>query len=178
MVKCVNCILLLVLSSTIGSHIYRFLGYVVSLQARSCNEMGFPTIFNSKQFSPYTLLTFTFGTQLVMEPGGNEPGPRLDLVISWTLSDNRGGRDAPLRADRRKREASKLRLAGWPYGDKIILKFWPWYCCKECCFLAAVNDMGFSQCNIVRLRYEGEIYARIWVESELLGRGHNFSKKA
>ena len=28
------------MSSTIGSHICRFLGYVVSLQAHSCNEMG------------------------------------------------------------------------------------------------------------------------------------------
>ena len=44
-------ILLLVLASTIGSHICNFLGYVVSLQARSCNEMAFPSFFNNIQFS-------------------------------------------------------------------------------------------------------------------------------
>ena len=41
---------LLVLSSTMGSHICRFIGYVVSLQARSCNEMGFPSFFNNIRF--------------------------------------------------------------------------------------------------------------------------------
>ena len=40
-----------IVASTIGSHIYRFLGYVVSLQARFCNEMGFPSIFNDIHFS-------------------------------------------------------------------------------------------------------------------------------
>ena len=43
-------ILLLVLSSTIGSHVCRFLGYVIFLQARSCHEMGFPSFFNNIQF--------------------------------------------------------------------------------------------------------------------------------
>ena len=38
-------VLLLVLCSTIGTHICRFFGYVVSTQARSCNEMG--TFFNN-----------------------------------------------------------------------------------------------------------------------------------
>ena len=38
-------------SSTIGSHIFHLLGYVVSIQAGSCNEMGFPSFFNNIQFS-------------------------------------------------------------------------------------------------------------------------------
>ena len=38
---------LLVLSSKIGLHIWRFLRYVVSIQARSCNEMGFSSFFNN-----------------------------------------------------------------------------------------------------------------------------------
>ena len=42
-----SCVLLLFLSSTIGSHICRFLGYEVYLQACSCNEMGFPLFFNN-----------------------------------------------------------------------------------------------------------------------------------
>ena len=50
---CIGTVVLLVLSVTIGSHIYRFKGYVVSLQARPCNEMGFPSVYNNIQFSPY-----------------------------------------------------------------------------------------------------------------------------
>ena len=46
-----SCILLLVLYSMIGSHICHSLGFVVSLQAHSCNEMGFPSFFNNIQFS-------------------------------------------------------------------------------------------------------------------------------
>ena len=43
--------MLLVLSSVVGSHDCRFSGNVVSLQARSRNEMGFSFIFNDIQFT-------------------------------------------------------------------------------------------------------------------------------
>ena len=38
------------LSSTIGSYVCRFFGYIVSTQARSYEEMGFPSVFNKIQF--------------------------------------------------------------------------------------------------------------------------------
>ena len=39
------------IASTIGSHICHFLGYVVSIQARSFNVMGFPSFFKNIQSS-------------------------------------------------------------------------------------------------------------------------------
>ena len=52
-----GCILLIVLSSMIGSHICRFKGCVASIQARSCNEMGFPSYFDNKHNSYCVSLT-------------------------------------------------------------------------------------------------------------------------
>ena len=43
-----RCMLLLILCSTIGSHVCRFfLGYLVSIQAHSCNKIRFASFFNT-----------------------------------------------------------------------------------------------------------------------------------
>ena len=43
-----------------------YLGYVVFLQARSCNELGFPSFFNNilftKTFAPRKLVSYKYGT--------------------------------------------------------------------------------------------------------------------